>query len=106
MGLICVLTSNNLRKQILHLQAIHNYHEQLNSYDKSHFFLEMMATRVCSRVGCTNAASKACPTCIQLNIPVCFFCSQECLVKEWKNHKKYHEDEVNKKFFFFSATID
>lgn len=52
----------------------------------------------CARAGCNNPATKVCPTCIALDIPVCHFCCQECLKLAWKDHKKYHEAELNKRF--------
>ena len=52
----------------------------------------------CARAGCDKPATKMCPTCISLGIPVCHFCSQECLKLAWKDHKKYHEEELNKMY--------
>jgi len=32
-----------------------------------------------------------CPTCIKLNIPGSFFCSQDCFKTSWKQHKGLHK---------------
>ena len=64
----------------------------------SHFFLEMSVEHICARPGCGKHADKLCPTCISLGLPNTYFCSQECLKLAWKDHKKYHETELNKMF--------
>lgn len=64
----------------------------------SHFFLEMSVEHICARPGCGKHADKLCPTCISLGLPNTYFCSQECLKLAWKDHKKYHETELDKMF--------
>lgn len=34
--------------------------------------------------------------CISLGLPNTYFCCQDCLKKAWKDHKKYHDDEMKK----------
>lgn len=47
--------------------------------------------RTCDTPGCNNAAKLQCPTCIKLNIPGSFFCSQDCFKGSWKTHKILHK---------------
>ena len=59
-------------------------------------FQKMSTTHTCSRTGCTNPATKKCPVCISYGIPDSYFCSQDCLKQAWKDHKAYHDQELNK----------
>lgn len=62
----------------------------------SHFSVVMSVEHICARPGCGKHADKLCPTCISLGLPNTYFCSQECLKLAWKDHKKYHETELEK----------
>lgn len=60
------------------------------------FCLIMPSDHICSRSGCNKPATKRCPVCSQYNFPDSYFCSQECLKLAWKEHKKYHDGEIEK----------
>jgi len=50
-----------------------------------------IASAVCDTPGCGEPAKLQCPTCIKLNIPGSFFCSQTCFKGSWDDHKKLHK---------------
>lgn len=52
-------------------------------------------THKCSRPGCENNASMACPTCIKLGLPPSRFCGQECFKSYWGVHKVLHKPAVD-----------
>eukprot|EP00389_Voromonas_pontica_P004879 GDKH01007260.1.p1 GENE.GDKH01007260.1~~GDKH01007260.1.p1 ORF type:complete len:390 (-),score=100.93 GDKH01007260.1:164-1333(-) len=43
--------------------------------------------------GCSKdfVGNLSCPTCIKLNLPACYFCSQECFKGNWVTHKAVHQ---------------
>ena len=45
----------------------------------------------CETTGCDKEAKLQCPTCIKLEIPGSFFCSQECFKGFWGEHKAVHK---------------
>ena len=51
----------------------------------------IMASRRCSGIECTKAATKLkCPTCQKLGLPNTYFCSQACFKENWLVHKLIH----------------
>ncbi|RKP14121.1 peptidase M24, structural domain-containing protein [Piptocephalis cylindrospora] len=44
----------------------------------------------CQGLDCSKPAKLQCPSCLKLNIPGSFFCSQDCFKKNWPNHKLVH----------------
>uniref|UniRef100_A0A0G4HYE1 Methionine aminopeptidase n=1 Tax=Chromera velia CCMP2878 TaxID=1169474 RepID=A0A0G4HYE1_9ALVE len=52
-------------------------------------------------VGCSKEVSTtlSCPTCIKLEIPPSFFCTQECFKENWAAHKLHHKAAQNLKSF-------
>jgi len=54
------------------------------------------AENQCANGDCKNLASKlGCPSCIKLQLPPTYFCSQECFKKAWPTHKKLHVSYQN-----------
>ncbi|KAL1914529.1 uncharacterized protein VTP21DRAFT_8243 [Calcarisporiella thermophila] len=49
-----------------------------------------MDQHTCQGEGCNNPAKLQCPTCIKLELPPAYFCSQECFKKNWSLHKVLH----------------
>ena len=49
------------------------------------------SSNLCSVNGCGKKSVMVCPTCKQLDLPQCYFCSQECFKSSWKTHKKVHK---------------
>ncbi|KAG9299970.1 hypothetical protein G9A89_009698 [Geosiphon pyriformis] len=47
--------------------------------------LIMNNQQLCQGQNCSNLAKLQCPTCIKLNIPGSFFCSQQCFKQNWVN---------------------
>ncbi|KAJ1830876.1 Methionine aminopeptidase 1 [Coemansia sp. RSA 2711] len=45
---------------------------------------------LCKTEGCDKPATLQCPTCVKLEIPGSFFCSQDCFRKSWGAHKVAH----------------
>jgi hypothetical protein len=46
---------------------------------------------LCHNLGCDNIATKACSKCLSFDKRnVTYYCSRECQVKDWPNHKRWH----------------
>ncbi|KAI1701763.1 metallopeptidase family m24 domain-containing protein [Ditylenchus destructor] len=45
--------------------------------------------KTCESENCGKAAKLRCPTCIKLQLPDAFFCSQECFKGTWPSHKLF-----------------
>ncbi|XP_026810163.1 methionine aminopeptidase 1 [Rhopalosiphum maidis] len=54
-----------------------------------------LANRTCETAGCGSQANLQCPTCIKLDIPGSYFCSQECFKGNWSIHKALHKAGQN-----------
>ena len=46
---------------------------------------------VCSTPQCGKASTLQCPTCVKLELPPAFFCSQQCFKEFWGIHKLFHQ---------------
>jgi len=46
---------------------------------------------MCSTPQCGKASTLQCPTCVKMDLPPAFFCSQECFKSFWGIHKLFHQ---------------
>ncbi|KAG0345802.1 Methionine aminopeptidase 1 [Podila humilis] len=47
--------------------------------------------QICQGMNCSKPATLQCPSCLKLNIPNSFFCSQSCFKDNWATHKAIHK---------------
>ena len=45
----------------------------------------------CATPQCRKASTLQCPTCVKLELPPTYFCSQECFKDFWGVHKMFHK---------------
>ncbi|CAD5227218.1 unnamed protein product [Bursaphelenchus xylophilus] len=66
-------------------------------------------SKKCIGLECAKPAKLRCPTCIKLELPDAFFCSQDCFKSNWEIHKFYHkpQDKVYNPFpgYTFSGPL-